>query len=69
MGKTFNHRSLAGFVTMGKTGLAAATARTPIFEELCCFTFYAVPHIALSRKGETSKIYRVKSARLWPENE
>lgn len=54
---------------MGKTGLAAATARTPIFEELCCFTFYAVPHIALSRKGETSKIYRVKSARLWPENE
>lgn len=57
-GKTFNCCSLAGFVTIGKTGLAAATDHTPIFDGLRRFTFYAMPHIAISRKGEVGKVYR-----------
>ncbi len=57
-GKTFNCCSLAGFLTMGKTGLAAAMDHTPIEDGLRRFTFYAMPHIALSRKGEIGKVYR-----------
>lgn len=57
-GKTFNCCSLAGFVTMGKTGLAAAMAHTPIQEGLRRFVFYAMPHIAISRNGEIGRIYR-----------
>lgn len=57
-GKTFNCCSLAGFLTMGKTGLAAATDHTPIFEGKRRFTFYAMPHIAISRNGEIGKVYR-----------
>lgn len=57
-GKTFNCCSLAGFLTMGKTGLAAATDHTPIFEGKRRFTFYAMPHIATSRNGEIGKVYR-----------
>ncbi|NJN60410.1 MAG: hypothetical protein HC795_01705 [Coleofasciculaceae cyanobacterium RL_1_1] len=57
-GKTFNCCSLAGFVTMGKTGLAAATAHTPIQNGLRRFVFYAMPHIAISRNGDIGLIYR-----------
>ena len=57
-GKTFNCCSLAGFVTMGKTGLAAATAHTPIQNGLRRFVFCAMPHIAISRNGEVGLIYR-----------
>ncbi|HBL10321.1 MAG TPA: hypothetical protein DD379_02715 [Cyanobacteria bacterium UBA11162] len=57
-GKTFNCCSLAGFVMMGKTGLAAATDHTPIYDGVRRFTFYAMPHIAISRYGEIGKVYR-----------
>ncbi|EAW35471.1 hypothetical protein [Lyngbya sp. PCC 8106] len=57
-GKTFNCCSLAGFITLGKTGLAAATNHTPIFDNIRRFTFYAMPHIAISRYGEIGKVYR-----------
>ncbi len=57
-GKTFNCCSLAGFITMGRTGLAAATNHTPIFNKIRRFTFYAMPHIAISRYGEIGKVYR-----------
>lgn len=57
-GKTFNCCSLAGFITMGKTGLNAAINHTPIFDNLRRFTFYAMPHIAISRYGEIGKVYR-----------
>jgi hypothetical protein len=46
-GKTFNCCSLAGFVLMGKTGLAAATDHVPIFDGIRRFTFFAMPHIAM----------------------
>lgn len=57
-GKTFNCCSLAGFVMMGKTGLAAATDHTPIVDGIRRFTFYAMPHIAISRHGDLGKVYR-----------
>ncbi|MGB3193230.1 MAG: hypothetical protein WBB43_27795 [Limnoraphis sp.] len=57
-GKTFNCCSLAGFVMMGKTGLAAATDHTPIIDGIRRFTFYALPHIAISKNGEIGKVYR-----------
>ncbi|RAQ47788.1 hypothetical protein B9S53_03495 [Arthrospira sp. O9.13F] len=57
-GKTFNCCSLAGFVMMGKTGLAAATDHTPICDGIRRFTFYAMPHIAISKNGEIGKVYR-----------
>lgn len=57
-GKTFNCCSLAGFVTMGKTGLAAAMGHTPIEDGVRRFVFYAMPHIAMSRRGEIGKVYR-----------
>jgi hypothetical protein len=57
-GKTFNCCSLAGFVMMGKTGLAAATDHTPIVDGIRRFTFYAMPHIAISRYGDIGKVYR-----------
>lgn len=57
-GKTFNCCSLAGFVMMGRTGLAAATDHTPIIDGIRKFTFYAMPHIAISKNGEIGKVYR-----------
>ncbi|WP_017304819.1 hypothetical protein [Spirulina subsalsa] len=57
-GKTFNCCSLAGFVMMGRTGLAAATDHTPIIDGIRRFTFYAMPHIAISKNGEIGKVYR-----------
>lgn len=57
-GRTFNCCSLAGFITMGKTGLAAATDHTPIFAGTRRFVFYAMPHIAISQEGEIGKVYR-----------
>ncbi len=57
-GKTFNCCSLAGFVMMGKTGLAAATDHTPIVDNIRRFAFYAMPHVAISRHGDIGKVYR-----------
>lgn len=55
---SFNCSSLAGFVMMGKTALAAATDRVPIVDEKRRFAFYAMPHIAISKDGEVGKVYR-----------
>jgi hypothetical protein len=57
-GKTFNCCSLGGFLTIGKTGLAAATNHAPLFDGMRRFTFYAMPHIAISQAGEIGKVYR-----------
>jgi monoamine oxidase len=57
-GKTFNCCSLAGFIMMGKTGLAAAVDHTPITNGTRRFIFYAMPHIAISEEGEIGKIHR-----------
>ena len=57
-GKTFNCCSLAGFVTMGKTGLAAAKGHTPIENGKRRFVYYAMPHIAISSKGVIGEVLR-----------
>lgn len=57
-GKTFNCCSLAGFIMMGKTGLAAAVDHTPITNGTRRFIFYAMPHIAISEAGEIGQIQR-----------
>ena len=57
-GKTFNCCSLGGFLTMGKTGLAAATAHTPFYGGIHRFVFFAMPHIAISRYGDLGLVYR-----------
>lgn len=57
-GLTFDCCNLAGFVMMGKTGLAAATAHVPLFNGLKRFAFYSMPHIAISQEGEIGKVYR-----------
>lgn len=57
-GKTFNCCSLGGFLTIGKTGLHAAAEHTPIYDGIRRFTFYGMPHIAISQNGEVGKVYR-----------
>lgn len=58
-GASFNCSSLAGFVIMGKTALAAAVDHVPIVEDKRRFVFYAMPHIAISKDGEVGKAYRL----------
>lgn len=57
-GEAFNCSSLAGFVMMGKTALAAATDHVPIVDDKRRFAFYAMPHIAISKDGEVGQVYR-----------
>lgn len=57
-GEVFNFSSLAGPLTMGKTGFAAATSHAPVIDGLEKYVFIAMPHIALSAKGEIGKCYR-----------
>eukprot|EP01083_Nonionella_stella_P234604 825728_1 len=59
-GKTFNCCSLAGFITIGKTGLGAATAHAPIDEidGKRRFVFVAMPHIAINRHGKVGVCQR-----------
>lgn len=57
-GKTFNCCSLAGFVTMGRTGLAAAMSHTPIENSKRRFVYYAMPHIAISVDGIIGDVMR-----------
>jgi hypothetical protein len=57
-GKTFNCCSLAGFITMGKTGLAAAKGHTPIENAKRRFVYYAMPHIAISENGTIGEVMR-----------
>eukprot|EP00484_Ammonia_sp_Unknown_P024521 CAMPEP_0197026660 /NCGR_PEP_ID=MMETSP1384-20130603/6704_1 /TAXON_ID=29189 /ORGANISM="Ammonia sp." /LENGTH=301 /DNA_ID=CAMNT_0042455363 /DNA_START=192 /DNA_END=1097 /DNA_ORIENTATION=- len=53
-GKPFNCSSLAGFVTIGNTGLASAMTDVPIDPKdgKRRFVFVAMPHIAVSEDGK-----------------
>ena len=57
-GEVFNFSSLAGSLTLGKTGFAAATAHAPTNEATERYVFIAMPHIAISDKGEIGIVYR-----------
>ncbi|UII74490.1 hypothetical protein LV716_09445 [Flagellimonas sp. HMM57] len=57
-GEVFNFSSLAGSLTLGKTGFAAAASHAPIIDGLERYIFIAMPHIAISEKGEIGIVYR-----------
>ncbi|MFK7900947.1 MAG: hypothetical protein AB8B61_09340 [Cyclobacteriaceae bacterium] len=57
-GEVFNFSSLAGSLTLGKTGFAAASSHAPIIDGLERYAFIAMPHIAISAKGEVGIVYR-----------
>ena len=57
-GEVFNFSSLAGSLTLGKTGFAAAASHAPIIQGLERYVFIAMPHIAISEKGEIGIVYR-----------
>ncbi len=57
-GEVFNFSSLAGPLTLGKTGFAAATSHAPVIDGLERYVFIGMPHIAISEDGEVSKVMR-----------
>lgn len=57
-GEVFNFSSLAGSLTLGKTGFAAATSHAPVIDGLERYVFIAMPHIAISKNGEIGIVYR-----------
>ena len=57
-GEVFNFSSLAGSLTLGKTGFAAAVSHAPVVEGVERYVFIAMPHIAISEKGEIGIVYR-----------
>jgi Limiting CO2-inducible proteins B/C beta carbonyic anhydrases len=57
-GKTFDLRSLGGFLIAGKTGISTILGHTPMNEGIGRFVFYAMPHIAISEEGEIGNVYR-----------
>jgi hypothetical protein len=57
-GKTFDLRSLGGFLTAGKTGISTVLGHTPIVDGMGRFVIYAMPHIAISGEGEIGNVYR-----------
>lgn len=57
-GEVFNFSSLAGSLTLGKTGFAAASSHAPVVDGLERYVFIAMPHIAISAKGEIGIVYR-----------
>lgn len=57
-GNSFDGRSLAGFVLMGRSGVATAITHTPIVDGIRRFVFYAMAHIAISKDGEIGTVYR-----------
>lgn len=57
-GEVFNFSSLAGSLTLGKTGFAAAASHAPVIDGLERYVFIAMPHIAISKDGEIGIVYR-----------
>lgn len=57
-GEVFNFSSLAGSLTLGQTGFAAAASHAPVIDGKERYIFIAMPHIAVSKKGEIGVVYR-----------
>jgi hypothetical protein len=57
-GKPFDLRSLAGFVSAGKSGMATMLGHAPLAEGVGRFVFYSLPHLAISQEGEIGNVYR-----------
>lgn len=57
-GEVFNFSSLAGSLTLGKTGFAAAASHAPVIDGLERYVFIAMPHIAISKDGDIGIVFR-----------
>jgi limiting CO2-inducible B/C-like protein len=57
-GKPFDLRSLAGFVSAGKSGVATMLGHAPLADGVGRFVFYSLPHIAISQQGEVGNVFR-----------
>jgi hypothetical protein len=57
-GKTFGCRSLGGFVLLGRSGIETGVSHAPVEDGRRRFVFYAMPHIAISERGEVGVVYR-----------
>lgn len=57
-GGAFNFSSLAGFLTLGKTGFSAAHTHAPVVDGIERYVYYALPHIAIGPQGETGVCIR-----------
>ncbi len=51
-GEAFNFASLAGMITVGKTGFGAAHHHAPNMDGRERYVYFAMPHIAIGRNGE-----------------
>ncbi len=57
-GKTFDFRSLGGFLLAGKSGIATVLSHAPFADGKRRFVFYAMPHVAISQEGEVGTVFR-----------
>jgi hypothetical protein len=57
-GSIFSLASLAGMVTAGTTGIAAAVDHAPLENGRGHFVVYAMPHIAIGADGEVGRVVR-----------
>lgn len=57
-GRTFGCRSLGGFLLLGRSGIATGVGHAPLLDGRRRFVFYAMPHIAISERGEIGTVYR-----------
>lgn len=51
-GEAFDASSLAGILTLGRTGFAAAQAHAPLVQGRCRYVFFLFSHIAISAAGD-----------------
>ena len=51
-GRAFDVSSLAGILTLGRTGFAAAQAHAPLVQGRCRYVFFQFSHIGISASGE-----------------
>ena len=57
-GESFDFDSLAGILTIGKTGFAAARQHAPVVNGRCRYLFFLFAHIGISASGEIGKVSR-----------
>lgn len=57
-GKTFSCRSLGGFLSVGRSGIATAVNHAPWVDGRHRFVCFAMPHVAISEEGQIGTVYR-----------
>ena len=57
-GEAFNFSSLAGLLTLGRTGFAAARSHAPHFDGRERFVFITTPHVGIDGDGTLGRVQR-----------